>query len=131
MDLARLLADQHSQAVQACLQAGAQARELGSGAGQVVLGLLDRQIVAQACLKTPGGQLVGVFLGLDVGSGRSQTGLGGAGIDVVGGHFAEQTDQHIAQVFPAGGEIGTGRFHRAADAAENVQLPAGIETGVV
>ena len=54
-----------------------------------------------------------------------------ARFDVIARDFAEQRDQDVALAELRGGDLRLGRLHGAAFAAEHVNLPRGVETGLI
>ena len=75
--------------------------------------------------------LPGLGLAGQVGPGDAEAHLRGAQVDVVEGDFSHQADAGGTQVGQRRGAIGVSRFDGAAQAAEDVELPGGVEAGVV
>ena len=72
-------------------------------------------------------QVERVLLGGQVLSGDLCLPLEAAKLDVVAGDLGHQGEQRVALVFDGGGGVGVGGFVGAAGAAEDVDLPRGVE----
>ena len=105
-----------------------QRRDLRAAVLQVVSGLLHGQFVAQAGLEAPQGQAVRLLLGLQTLFGHGKTGLAGAKIEVIQRDLGEQGDERIVQILSGGLEIRVGGLDGTPDAAEEIDLPGGIQT---
>jgi len=127
MNHARLLSQEHRYPVHGRIQAGAQQRYLGTGILAVVAGLLHCQLIAQAGLIAPLGQLVGLALGLEVVFRHGNPVLVDADVEIVQSHFRQQRDQDVAQALPACLQVTFRCLDGAANAAEKIQFPPGIE----
>ena len=99
--------------------------------GQHRHGLLHIQIGGQAVGEAVLRDGQGFFLRLDVLIGDGQPCLIAAQVNVIARHFAEQCDQDIALAEFRAGQLRLGRFHGATLAAEHVNFPRCIETGMI
>ena len=77
------------------------------------------------------GDLSGVFLGFQIVLCDHNLLLVTAELDVIECHFSDDADLHVADIFDCGLDIGIGRFHVAAQAAEQVEFPHGVQTGLI
>jgi hypothetical protein len=125
------LSEQHAQRMSRLLQAGLERRHGGFGGGQDLLRLSHVQFAHESGLETGLGQVNGFGLCCDIVAGDEELLLGGAHLDIVQRHVAEQGHEHIAVVFLAGLKVVPGLFQRAAFGAKNVYFPTGIEVRVV
>jgi hypothetical protein len=131
VQLARPLADQDAQPVVGALLGRDQGRDDRLGGVEAGLGAGDVDRVAGPGVVADLGQPQGLALGVEVAVGHGQAGLGAAQFEVVAGHLGGDGHLGVAQVGSRRPRLGPGRLHAPADAAEQVDLPAGVEAGLV
>ena len=127
-----LLSGQDAEAMNGMFDGGLQRREGGQGglelgvcAGGVQFGGASR-VQAWAVTNSKVWRPI-----IHIGSGHGQFVLLAAQLEVVAGDLGDKGDQHVLAVGLAGGQVRLGGFHRAADMAEEIEFPGGIEAGVV
>ena len=92
---------------------------------------MNIEIAAQSVFETVAGQVQNFLLDLDVLTRDGEALLVAARADVIPRDFRQQRDQHVALAVFRSANFSIGGFHRPPGAAENVEFPGGIETGVV
>ena len=126
-----LLAQQETKRVDGLARGGFQLGDCGGGGRHLGVGIGHIQAADETAFEAQAGQTRAVPLGGEVLAGDLDALLGGAQLDVVARHFGRQRHQDVAARLHGGLQVGIGGLDAAADAAEDVQLPAGVKAGVV
>jgi hypothetical protein len=129
--LARSFTEQHGQPERVRLRLGLQRRQLRLDRGQARAGAGHILIRAGADFRAAFDQLERIAQVVDIAARDIDAQLGAAQIEVMPRHFGEQRDLRILQRRGARFGIGARGFHGSTNAAEQIQLPAGVETGLV
>jgi len=126
----RLAAEEDAQAVAGLVALGLERGDLGLGAGNLSLGAGDVELAAAGQPGLGLRDLGGVLLDLDVALGDLDLLLEAAELEVISRDFSEERDQGVAAAFDLCGDVGVGGLDVAADAAEDVDFPRGVEAGL-
>src|SRR5262245_6263826 len=106
-------------------------RDRAEGAAQLGLRLRGVQLGATAGVQARGGEVQRFLLVLDVATCDVELSLLAAQLEIRTGDFRDDGDLRVMQTGFRRAQIGVLRFDVATDAAEEVELPHGVETGVV
>ena len=108
-----------------------QSRDHGGGGRHLGVGVGDVQAAHEPAFEPLAGQPGALLLRGQVLPCDVDPLLKGAQFDVIARHLGRQRHQHIPATLDGGLQIGIGGLDAASDAAEDVQLPAGVEAGIV
>ncbi len=126
-----LLTQQETERVDRLAGRGFQLRDYRGGGRHLGFRVGHIQTADKPALEPLAGQPGAVLLGGEVLPGDLDALLKSAQLDVVARHFRRQGYQNVAAILHGGLQVGIGGLDVAANAAEDVQLPAGVEAGVV
>jgi hypothetical protein len=126
---AGLRAQQHIEPVHRLFQAALEQRNLRRRRAHLAVRLCDFQVAGETRIESDLREAQRLLLRRQIRPGDGQPPLKASQIDIIFRHVAEQRDQHGAPVLDAGAEVRFRRFNAPARAAEDVDLPAGVETG--
>ena len=127
----RVQAQEDAQAVDGLLRRGLEQRDRGRGRGRLGLGAGHVQPAHEPRQEALPCDAGAAGLGLQVPAGDGDPLLERAQVDVRLGDLAREAHEHVAPRRFGPREVRLGGFDRATHPAEEVQLPAGVETGLV
>ena len=97
--------------------------------GQFALGEGEVEFVGEAARVSGLDEVEALLFGVHVGLGNAQAKLQGADIHVLAGDVGDEGDQHIVAGLGGGLGVVFGGFDGAAQAAEKVERPGGVNAG--
>jgi hypothetical protein len=125
------LAGQDGQTVVGALFGRDQARDRSLGGVEAGLSGRDVDRAAGPGVEPHLGQAHGLALGREVAVGDLQASLGAAQFEVISSHFRRDRDLGVAQLGLGRAGVSARRLDAPTHAAEQVDLPAGVEAGLV